>query len=157
MFLCKHAFGDWLCVWASLNLRNSLVSQEAWIREGLHLYSHIGDFLPNLGFNDGPIDVFLQVDKSPVVAHCHTGWDMRVLNEIWGSHFVCSHDIVHVHTDGVADFGRQRRGWRRRGPGLPWRVFRKLENDTFRAQNHNFLLIVLKSVALNVSLLLKHF
>lgn len=134
-FACMHSRLD--CACASLNLRNSLVSQKARITKGLHLHSHVCDFLPDLGFNDGPIDVLLQVDESPVVAHRLTGRDVRFLYEVGGSRSVRSHDVVHVHADGVADFGRQRcwGGWRGPGLTLPWWIFRKLENDTLRTHN----------------------
>lgn len=87
--------------------RNSLVSQMARIGERLQLDSRVCDFLPTLQFDDGSINVLLQVDEPPVVAHRLTGRDVRLLHKVRVAHFVRPHDIVHVHADGVAHLGRQ--------------------------------------------------
>lgn len=94
----------WAQAWCSGNL---LISEVAGVGEGLQLHSGLGDFLPGLGLDDGPVDALLQVDEAPVVAHGQPGRDVRLLDEIRLSDSVCAHDVVHVHADGVADFRRQ--------------------------------------------------
>lgn len=114
---------------------DSLITEVAGIGEGLQLNGRLCDWMPNLCLNNGPFNVLLQVDKSTVVAQRLSGWDVWVLEEIRVSHSVSTHNIVHVHTDGVADFGRQRGcGGERAGPTLPGKVpvFGKLENDTLK-------------------------
>lgn len=132
---CTH-----LCVnsvhihsYASANAENSLVSQKAGIREGLQLHGRLCDFLPGLGFDDGPVDVLLQVDEPTVVAHCVAGRDVVVLHKVRVSCPIRTHDVVHVHSNGVADFGRQfsRGGGRGSGLTFPWWVFVfSLKDDT---------------------------
>lgn len=63
--------------------------------------------MPGLGLDDGTINVLLKIDEASVVAHRHTGRDLRILDEKRIPDSVGTHDIVHVHADGVADFGRQ--------------------------------------------------
>lgn len=86
---------------------DSLIPEVAGIGEGLQLDCWLSDSLPSLGLNDSPIDVFLQIDKAPVVAQRLPGRDVRVLHKIGVSDSVSTHDVVHVHADSVADFGRQ--------------------------------------------------
>lgn len=95
---------------------DSLIPQVARIGEGLQLDGRLRDSLSSLGLDDGPIDALLQVDEAPVVAHGHTARDVVVLHEIGVPDSVGTHDVVHVHADGVADFGRQ--GGHGGGPGL---------------------------------------
>lgn len=117
---------------ASVNSGNSLIPKMARIGEWLQLHGRLVDCLPSLHLNDGPINVLLQVDKSPVVAHRLPGRDVWVLHEVGLSDSVCAHDVVHMHADSVADSGRQ--GGCRGGVGLMlarWiRIFGKLEDDT---------------------------
>lgn len=98
---------------------NSLIPEMARIRERLQLDGRLCDSLSNLGLNDGAIDAFLEVDEAPIVAHRLPGQDVSIFHEIRVPHSVSAHDIVHVHADGVADFGWQgRRGGVGGGPGL---------------------------------------
>ena len=90
-------------------LGDSLITVMARVGKGLQLDSWLCDSLPGLGLNDSPINVFLKVDKSPVVAHCLPGQDVCVLHKIGVPDPVSTHDIVHVHADSVADFGWQGR------------------------------------------------
>lgn len=58
---------------------------------------------------------------------------MVLLDIIGAPDSVSTHDVVHVHADGVADFGREGRcGGGRPGVTLPGcaLVFGKLEDDT---------------------------
>lgn len=84
-----------------------LISEVAGIREGLQLDGRLRDSMPGLSLDDGTINVLLKIDEASVVAHRHTGRDMRILGEIRIPDSVGTHDVVHVHADGVADFGRQ--------------------------------------------------
>ena len=86
---------------------DSLIPRMAGIGEGLQLDGWLCDSLSSLGLNDGPIDVLLQVDEASVVAQRLPGRDMAVLIKIRFPDSVSTHDVVHVHADSVADFGRQ--------------------------------------------------
>lgn len=79
----------------------------AGIGEGLQLDGWLCDSLPGLGLNDGAVNVLLQVDKAAVVAQRLAGRDVVVLVKIRFPGSVSTHHVVHVHADGVADFGRQ--------------------------------------------------
>ena len=85
---------------------DSLIPRVAGVGEGLQLDSRLCHSIPSLGFNDSPVNVLLQVDKAPVVAERHPGWNVVVLYEKGVPDSVCTHDIVHVHANSVADFGR---------------------------------------------------
>lgn len=130
------------CVWecASMCSGDSLIPEVAWIGEGLQLDGWLWDSLSSLGLNDSPIDVLLQVDKAPVVAHRLPGWDVCVLHKIGVPDSVGAHDVVHVHADSVADFGRQG-GCRGGRPGLAlpgWvLVLGELKDDTLKDRLHH--------------------
>lgn len=81
----------------------------AWVREGLQLDSWLCYFLPSVSFNDRSVNVFLQVNESPVVAHCQAGKYVWVFDEEGLPDSVCAHDVIHMHADCVFDFGRQGR------------------------------------------------
>lgn len=112
-----------------------LVTEVAGVREGLQLHSRLRDLTASLGLNDGPVNVLLQVDEASVVAHRHPGVDVRLLGEERLPHSVGTHDVVHVHADGVADPGRQGGGGGGR-PGGAMRprcvsAFGKVKDDTW--------------------------
>ena len=86
---------------------DSLIPEVAGIGEGLQLHGWLRDSVSSLGLDDRPIDVLLQVDEAPVVAQRLPGRDVRVVHKVGVSHSVCAHDVIHVHANGVADFGRQ--------------------------------------------------
>lgn len=109
VYACWHLQYMSVCHCASMHLGDSLITEMAWIGEGLQLDGWLCDFPPCLGLNDSPIDVFLEVDKAPVVSHCLPGQDVCVLHKIGVPDSVSTHDIVHMHADGVADFRRQGR------------------------------------------------
>lgn len=90
-----------------MQLGDSLIPEMARIREGLQLDGWLGDSPSGLGLNDSTVNVFLEVDEASIVAHRQPGQDVSVLHEIGVPHSVSAHDIVHVHADSVADFGRQ--------------------------------------------------
>lgn len=134
MLSCMHVYVN--CIYThlyiSVNAENSLISEKAGIGEGLQLHGWLCDFLPRLSFNDGPVDVLLQVDEPPVVAQRTMGRYVVVPHKVGVSWPIRTHDIVHVHSDGVADFGRQLgggRGWG--GPGFTFSgwIF-SLKDDT---------------------------
>lgn len=92
-----------------------LITEVAGVGERLQLHSRLRDLTASLGLDDGAVNVLLQVDEASVVAHRHPGVDVRLLGEERCPHSVGTHDVVHVHADGVADPGRQgRRGGGRR-------------------------------------------
>lgn len=84
-----------------------LITEVAGVGKGLQLHSRLRDLTASLGLDDGAVNVLLQVDEPSVVAHRHPGVDVRLLAEERLPHAVGTHDIVHVHADGVADPGRQ--------------------------------------------------
>lgn len=84
-----------------------LITEVAGVGEGLQLHSRLRDLTAGLGLDDGAVNVLLQVDEASVVAHRHPGVDVRLLAEESFPHSVGTHDVVHVHADGVADPGRQ--------------------------------------------------
>lgn len=47
---------------------NLLIPKVAGIWEWLQLNSGLCHWMPGMGLNDGPFDILLQVDESPVVA-----------------------------------------------------------------------------------------
>lgn len=96
-----------VCEYATMHSGDSLIPGEAGIREGLQLDSRLWDLLSGLGLNDGSVNVLLQVDKAPVVAHRLTTRDVCLPHKIGVPDSVSTHDVVHVHADSVADFGRQ--------------------------------------------------
>lgn len=112
-----------------------LIAEVAWVGEGLQLHGRLGDPTAGLGLDDGTVNVLLQVDEAPVVAHGHPGVDVRLLGEEGLPHSVGTHDVVHVHADGVADPGRQRGcGGGRPGGAMPPRcvsTFVKVKDDTW--------------------------
>ena len=111
----------------------SLIPVVAGVGEGLQLDGCLLNSMSSLGLYDRPIDVLLQVHKAPVVAQRPLGRDVVVLHKIGVTDSVCTHQVVHVHSDGVADFRRQG-GCGRGSPGIKLpgcvRVFGKLEDDT---------------------------
>lgn len=104
--MCLHVQYVCECECASMYLGNSLIPGVAGIGEGLQLDSWLRDSLSSLGLNDSPINVLLQVDKATVVAHSLTTRDVVFFYKIGVPNSVSSHDVVHVHADSVADFGR---------------------------------------------------
>lgn len=97
-----------------------LITEVAGVGEGLDLHSRLRDLMASLGLNDGTVNVLLQVDEASVVPHRDPGVDVRLLGEERVPHSVGTHDVVHVHADGVADPGRQRGACGGRpGPALP--------------------------------------
>ena len=108
------------CLCASMcSEGDSLIAVIAGIGEGLQLDRRLGDSASGLGVDDGPVDVLLQVDEAAVVAHPQPGRDVVVLVEVSVPNSVGTHDVVHVHADSVADFGRQGgRGGGGRRPGM---------------------------------------
>lgn len=95
------------CIRAGMSPGDLLIPEVTGIGEGLQLDGRLRHSMPGLGLDDGTINVLLQIDEAPVVAHRHPGRDMRILDEIRIPDSVGTHDVVHVHADGVADFGRQ--------------------------------------------------
>lgn len=106
---CTHTETYLYCMCARVFMCSvdSLIPRVAWVGEGLQLDSRICHSMPSLGLNDSPVNVLLQVDEAPVVAERHPGRNVVVLYEKGVPDSVCTHDIVHVHADSVADFGRQ--------------------------------------------------
>lgn len=121
-FLCIHLYVSMfilhVCVHPCVHRGHSLITLMAWIGEGLKLDSWVCDFLSSLELNDSPINVFLQVHEAPVVAQRLPGRDVCILHKVGVTDPVSAHDIVHMHADSVADFGRQG-GRGGGGPCLP--------------------------------------
>lgn len=112
-----------------------LITEVAGVGEGLQLHSRLSDLMASLGLNDGTVNVLLQVDEASIVPHRQPRVDVRLLGEERLPHSVGTHDVVHVHADGVADPGWQRGGGGGR-PGvalLPRCVstFVKVKDDTW--------------------------
>lgn len=118
MAACSYYLCGFVCIYMCVchcASMYSLIPLKARIWEGLQLDGWLCNLLSNLGLDDSSINGLLEVDKAPVVAHCLPGPDVGVLHKIGVPYSVSAHDIVHVHADGVANFGRQR--WCGDGPG----------------------------------------
>lgn len=124
-----------ICLNMNLFSWNLLIPKVAGIGKGLQLNSRLCHWMPSMSLNDCTFNILLKVDKTPVVAQRLPSWDVRILDEKGVPDSVSTHDVVHVHADGVADFGGQGGcGGGRVGLTFPWwvTVFWKLEYDTLK-------------------------